>query len=252
MYKNKIIFIVFIIFIESVLNARVKNKDIFSIVFVNKDEYAYLHNEPDKDFDILDKIPAGYSNLKTTWDTTGDIKDSWIQIIYNDKKGWLNRKYITRGYGLFRKEEKNKIEKILINLTKSLQQKDFPVFKGLFYSIRGLAIYNVKNNELCIIDFDNIKKLWDIINDKDILNDDMLWKKNLFKNILCLLEKEFKIKYNIESKNIFKKIPIELINFQFISLSYNFNRNIGNTTLIIGIEFWNNKPFISCFVIYFQ
>ena len=80
----------------------------------------------------------------------------------------------------------------------------------------------------------------------------MLWKKNLFKNILCLLEKEFKIKYNIESKNIFKKIPIELINFQFISLSYNFNRNIGNTTLIIGIEFWNNKPFISCFVIYFQ
>ena len=159
MYKNKIIFIVFIIFIESVLNARVKNKDIFSIVFVNKDEYAYLHNEPDKDFDILDKIPAGYSNLKTTWDTTGDIKDSWIQIIYNDKKGWLNRKYITRGYGLFRKEEKNKIEKILINLTKSLQQKDFPVFKGLFYSIRGLAIYNVKNNELCIIDFDNIKKI---------------------------------------------------------------------------------------------
>ena len=78
-----------------------------------------------------------------------------------------------------------------------------------------------------------------------------LFKKNkneynknikIFNEILQLLESDFNIKYNI--KNISHYMPIQIKNFQFIVLDYK------NMTLYIGLEFWNNKPYICCFCIY--
>ena len=133
--KKIIILIYFIFFLNNFVNAQ-NNKDVFAIVYINEAKHAYLYKEADQSSDILDKIPAGYYGIKTTWNTAGNIDNSWIEIIYNEKKGWLNRKYITRGYGNFKQKEEKEIEKILINLTSSLQQKELSIFKNLFYSCK--------------------------------------------------------------------------------------------------------------------
>ncbi len=220
------------------------NKDTFSIVMIDENNFVTIYKEHDISSQIIEKIPAGNKDLKTTWKTFNNKKDYWIEVEYNNQKGWVNRKCLTRNFGIFSENEKNKIENLLLNFTKSLQQKDFMVFKSSFYFLRGIIIYSDKEKKTLNFEFENLNLLWsNIFNEnKNIMQDVIITK--LLENILQILENEFEIEYSIEGQKNSFNIPIKMKNFQFIILKYN------EKVLYIGVEFWNDKPFISCLCLF--
>lgn len=212
------------------------NKDAFSVVLIDENNSADIYKDHDNNSEVIEKLPAGYKDIKTTWKTFNNKKDYWIEIEYNNQKGWLNRKYLTRNFGELNENGKIKIENLLLNLTKSLQQKNFSIFKNIFYFIRGIIIYDKKISNF---EYNNLNSLWNDISDINKNQNIKFFK--LFENILELLEHEFEIEYPAYDEKSRYNIPIEINNFQYIILKYK------EKDLYIGIEFWNDKPYI-CFL----
>ena len=233
--KKKIISTIFFISLVYYISAEYK-KDSFAIVNIPNRQYLKIYSEPDTNSSIINEIPSGFKNIIVTWRTFNDNNNYWIEIKYNNKKGWINRKYITRYFGFINKNQEKKIENLLINLTKSLQQKDYDIFKNLFYFLRGINIYNSKNKDIINFEYKELNQLWESIfeeNNKSI---------KIFSDILQILESDFDIEYNI--KNINHNLPIELKNFQYIILTYDYK------TLYIGLEFWDNEPYFCSFCLF--
>ena len=153
----------------------------------------------------------------------------------------MNRKFITRYIGSINKNREKEIEDLLINLTKSLQQKDFDIFKELFYFIRGINIYDSGSKDIIKYEHKELKSLWESIisEEKDKTENNNM---KIFSDILQILESDFDIEYNLN--NINYSMPIEIKNFQFIKLDYK------NRTVYFGLEFWINRLYISCICLY--
>lgn len=215
-------------------------KDIFSIVYIGKGDYAPVYTNINDFSSLITKIPSSTINIKTTWKTS-TTSSSWLEVIYKGKTGWVERQYLTKNNGLL-KTQYASINELLFNLTKSIQSKNFNKFQLVIHKIRGLATCNNKIRKLTIYKYNNLKELFNIINEEK--NDSSInkWEYNLFKNLLMLLESEFDIEYDSDSS----KIPLELKNFQFIKI-YN-NTKLKSSSLLLGIEFWNNNSFISCII----
>ncbi len=234
--KKQILIIIYLFSFLLFLFSEYK-KDLFSIVLIPKNNYLNMYLSPDDSSKIINKISAGYTNIKTTWNTVKKNNDFWIELELDGKKGWVNRIFVTRHYGVLGKNNEKEIENLLFDLTKSLQQENFDIFKNIFYSLRGINIFEIKNKKLIKYKYNELNILW-----KKIFKNNQNTKK-IFDDILNMLESDFKIDY-LENVNIADyQIPIELINFQFISLNYN------DKTIYIGIEFWNNKAYICNFCI---
>lgn len=235
--KKQILIIIFLlnflIFIFSIYK-----KDLFSIVLISEGHYLNMYSSPDNSSQVINKIPAGYTNIKSTWNTINKNNDYWIELEFNEKKGWVNRKFVNRYTEISNINQEKEIENLLLNLTKSLQQKDFEIFKKIFYFLRGINIYQTSNKNFIDFKYNELNLLWEKIfnNNQNI--------KLIFDDMLKLLESNFNIDYFANENKTNYYIPVEIKNFQFISLSYN------NKTIYIGIELWNNKAYICCFCIF--
>ena len=233
--KKHFIIILFLIIFSSQLFSEYK-KDAFAIVLIPNKEFLKIYEEPKNDSQIIEEIPGGFKNISVTWRTFNDEINYWIEIKYNNKKGWVNRNNLTRYFGSINNEQEKRIESLLINLTKSLQQKDYNIFKNVFYFIRGINIYNSKSKDIIKYEYKKYNILWDSLFEEN--NDN----NTTFSQVLNVLESDFDIQYNI--KSIKHSIPIEFRNFQYIILKNNVN------TVYIGLEYWLKKPYISCICIF--
>ena len=237
--KKPVILIIFLVNILLYICPEYK-KDSFAIVLVPDREFLNIYSEPNTNSSIIDKIPAGFKNILVTWKTSNENNNYWLEIKFNKKTGWGDRRFITRYIGPINKNQEKEIEDLLINLTKSLQQKDFDIFKELFYFIRGINIYYQGSKDIIKYDYKELKSLWESITSEDKTGDNNNLK--IFSGIQQILESDFAIEYNLN--NIKHSMPVEIKNFQFVKLNYN------NRTVYIGLEFWINRLYISCICLY--
>ena len=247
--NQKFVIVLCIIFISSLIYSQ-NTKDTFSLVLIKDNDFLSMYKSSDSTFEEVGKIPYGTTGIKTTWKTVNNENNPWIEIIYNDKKGWVKREYLTRAFGKYGKKEKDKTIDLLINLTKSLQQEDPLSFKELFYSLRGFSVFDTNSKILKTFTYKDINRLWLGITDNKKITSNNNFKK-IFADILKILESDFIIEYNHDpAKN--KNFPVEITNFEYVLLKCKYDPRLSNITLYIGIEFWNNKPFISSIITAYQ
>ncbi|HOJ64232.1 MAG TPA: hypothetical protein PLE45_07405 [Spirochaetota bacterium] len=211
----------------------IPKKDYFSVVFIsNNKNLEIFDNVYNKN--IIATIPAGFENLKTTWRTTREKKRYYIEIKYEDKTGWVDRAFLTRGFDHITEKNQKEIDKLLLNLTASIQQKDGNRFIKSFYSLKGFSIY--LNNRFYYIDYnDIIDSFYRSLSDKNFEFYGILEK------MLLIFEKRFDIYYNEKNEEI--NNIIELKNFQTITLIYKEKK------LIICLEKIMEKFYITGFII---
>ncbi len=204
-------------------------KDYFSVVFVSeKAELEMFDNIYKKN--VIAKIPGGTKNLKTTWRTTREKDIYYIEIKYEDKIGWVNRAFLTRGFDLFNSKNEPDIDKILLNFTAAIQQQNGERFLKSFYSLKGCGFYI--NNNFYYIEYSDIRDFFF----KSLKNKDYILY-GILEKFLMVLEKKFQIYYNEKNEEI-KNIS-ELKNFQTVSLIYNDKK------IIVCVEKIMEKFYIS-------
>jgi hypothetical protein len=208
-------------------------KDSFSIVFTSKNDYVNIHKNYSENSEIIGRIPAGSVELKTTWKTYYFNDDFWVEIIYGDKKGYIKRKLITRGFDELTAKNAAQMDKMLLKVTSSIQQSDAFSFKDLVYSLRGIALYDTEGEKLFNYERKELNPMFANIDDHGS------FEGIFFDSALRLLESNFFIQYN--DAEIRKNLPVELSNFQFISIT----NEDDDLELCVGLENWNNVLYIS-------
>jgi hypothetical protein len=228
----KNILIILIVFLTTFVFSQTE-KDSFSVVFIQKTEFVNIYKSYSENSEILGKIPAGISGIISTWKTYYFNDEFWVEIIYGEKKGYIKRKYITRGFDEITAQDIGQLDKILMKMTTSLQKKDSFNFKDLIYSLRGIAFYDSKDQTMFRYERKEINPMF--VN----LSDNSSFESIFLNKSLNILESNFFIQYN--SSQIRNSLPVELDNFQFISLA----NDADDYILCIGFEKWSNILYIS-------
>lgn len=230
--KNQFIIIFILLFLSNYINSTTK-KDYFSVVFVSEDKDIEVFDDVYKK-NVIAKIKGGTENIKTTWRTTREKNRYYIEIKYEDKIGWVDRNFLTRGFDILTNKNQNEINRLLLNLTAGIQQKDGNRFIKSFYSLKGVSFYI--NKRFYYVEYNNII---------DFFYKSMENKKfefyGIFEKMLLVFEKKFEIYYNEKNDEI-NRIA-ELKNFQTITLIYKEKK------IIICVEKIMEKFYITGFFI---
>jgi hypothetical protein len=208
-------------------------KDSFSIVFTSRNEFVNIYKSYSENSEIITKIPAGAIDIKTTWKTYFFNEEFWVEILYGEKKGFIKRKFITRGFDELTAKNAVQIDKILQKMTTSLQQKDAFTFKDMIYSLRGIAMYDSADGQMFRYDRKELNPMF------ANLSDTGTFEADFFNKVLRILETDFFIQYN--NGEIRKDLPVDLVNFQFVSITNDYD----DLELCVGFESWNSVIYVS-------
>ncbi|MCG8572951.1 MAG: hypothetical protein MJB14_22690 [Spirochaetes bacterium] len=205
------------------------------IVHTKIDQPVPIYSDPENKKEILNYIPASYQNLEFTWNTKKINGEYWIEVNYLESRGWIKRHFVTRKDLWLSNDQQQQVEKILLELIRTIQQQQVEPLNKQVYFIRGLYFYSRQNNKLFFTTKNKLPLFinYALTNEKPLKYRSL---KNMTQEVNEFLKHDFEIE--ILSKNKYQ-LPAEIINFQQIVLKNN------QKTMLIGIELWNNQPFLA-------